>query len=82
MAPGTGAAASTIDHCSIVSAKLPDRSIVGRNFDNNYEKPHFVVFTQIEGGYKVMANACYTMFHWVMDGINEKGLFMGTAGRK
>ncbi|UCH95199.1 MAG: linear amide C-N hydrolase [Candidatus Aminicenantes bacterium] len=79
MGPGTGAAASTFDHCSIVSVKLPDRSIVGRNFDNDFEKPHFVVFTQIEGGYKVMANACYTMFHWVMDGINEKGLFMGTA---
>ncbi len=79
MGPGTGAADSTFDHCSIVSVKLPDRSIVGRNFDSSNEQPHFVVFTQMEGGYKVMANACYTMFHWVMDGINEKGLFMGTA---
>ncbi len=38
-----------------------------------------MVYTEMEGTYKVMANACYIPYHWVMDGVNEKGLYMGTA---
>lgn len=76
---GSAAEEAISDHCSVVSAKKQAGSIVGRNFDQDHEKPHFVVYTEIEGAYKVMANACYTIFHWIMDGINEKGLFMGTA---
>ncbi len=70
---------STSTHCSMISAKINDDVFVGRNFDQAHEKPHFVVFTEMGGGYKVMANACYIPYHWVMDGVNEKGLYMGTA---
>lgn len=79
LAPGTSANASILDHCSVVSAKVGEGSLIGRNFDQAHEQPHFVVYTEIDGAYRVMANACYTIFHWIMDGINEKGLFMGTA---
>lgn len=67
------------DHCALVSANLGNNTIVGRNFDNDHVKPHFVVITQMDGAYKVLASASYTIYHWVMDGINEKGLVMGTA---
>jgi hypothetical protein len=69
----------TSNHCSMISAKINDNVFVGRNFDDSHEKPQFVVFTEMEGVYKVMANACYIPYHWVMDGVNEKGLYMGTA---
>ena len=26
-----------------------------------------------------MSNAVYSIYHWIMDGVNEKGLYMGTA---
>jgi predicted choloylglycine hydrolase len=67
-------------NCAVVSAGL-DRPppILGRNFDNAYERPHFIVYTDLEGVYRVMANAQYALYHWVMDAMNEKGLFMATA---
>lgn len=43
---------SSFDHCSMVSAKLPDRGIVGRNFDSANEQPHFVVLSQMDGATK------------------------------
>jgi predicted choloylglycine hydrolase len=70
---------STANHCSMIFANVYDDIYVGRNFDDAHEKPHFVVLTQMEGAYKVMANAVYSLYHWIMDGVNEKGLFMGTA---
>jgi hypothetical protein len=68
-------------NCAVVSANVQDTTLVGRNFDNDRERPHFVVYTRMDGAYKVMANAQYTIFHWVMDGINEKGLVMATANQ-
>jgi hypothetical protein len=76
----SGASTSGVqDHCALVSANIENNTFVGRNFDNDHLKPHFVVLTHMQGGYKVLANASYTIFHWIMDGINEKGLVMGTA---
>lgn len=68
-------------HCAMVSSFLGNTMLMGRNFDNDRERPHFVVYTQMEGSYKVMASAQYNIYHWVMDGINEKGLVMGTANQ-
>jgi hypothetical protein len=73
------AASSSGRHCAVVSARLDREPITGRNFDNSHERPHFVVYTNLEGAYRVLANAQYSIYHWVMDGINEKGLFMATA---
>ena len=66
-------------HCAVVSARLGGAPIVGRNFDNTHERPHFVVYTDLADAYRVVANAQYAIYHWVMDGINEKGLVMATA---
>jgi predicted choloylglycine hydrolase len=71
--------ASTHTHCSMLFAKIGKDVFVGRNFDDDHEKPQFVEFSSMEDGYKVLANACYIPYHWVMDGVNEKGVFMGTA---
>jgi hypothetical protein len=73
----TGAAPN--HNCAVVSARLATAPIVGRNFDNTHERPHFVVYTDMQGAYRVLANAQYAIYHWVMDGINEKGLVMATA---
>jgi predicted choloylglycine hydrolase len=71
--------APTSTHCSMVSANIGEDVFVGRNFDDDHEKPQFVEFSSMDDGYRVLANACYIPYHWVMDGVNEKGLFMGTA---
>jgi hypothetical protein len=76
---GAAAAPGPGGHCAVVSAGLADAPIVGRNFDNTHERPHFVVYTDLDDAYRVMANAQYTVYNWVMDGINEKGLVMATA---
>jgi hypothetical protein len=69
----------TTTHCSMISAKIDGSVFVGRNFDDAHEKPQFVVYSNMGTGYRVMANACYIPYHWIMDGVNEKGLYMGTA---
>ena len=66
-------------HCSLFFARIGEDAFVGRNFDDDHEKPQFVEFSSMESGYRVLANACYVPYHWVMDGVNEKGLVMGTA---
>jgi len=73
--------ARVLGNCAVVSANVHDTTLVGRNFDNDRERPHFVVYTRMEGVYNVLANAQYTIYHWVMDGINEKGLVMATANQ-
>jgi hypothetical protein len=65
--------------CALLSARFGNNTVVGRNFDSDHLKPHFIVKTRMDGGYRVLANASYTVYHWVMDGINERGLVMGTA---
>jgi hypothetical protein len=75
---GSAGGASGLN-CAVVSARLDTAPIVGRNFDNTHERPHFVVYTNMPGAYRVMANAQYAIYHWVMDGVNEKGLVMATA---
>ncbi len=69
------------DNCSLVSSYLPDAGnhFIGRNFDGASDRPHFVVTTDIEGVYNTLGSACYFPYHWFVDGINEKGLFIGVA---
>ncbi len=55
------------------------KHLAGRNFDVTSDRPHFFVTSDLEGTYKTMGNACYMIHHWVEDGINEKGLFVGVA---
>ncbi len=67
--------------CSLVSIYEADkkRHSIGRNFDGGSDRPHFVVNTEVEGVYKTLGSACYFPYHWMVDGINEKGLFIGVA---
>ncbi len=67
--------------CSIVSYFSNESRIqmFGRNFDVSSDRPHFFVTTALEGTYKTMGNTCYMLYHWIEDGINEKGLVIGVA---
>ena len=67
--------------CSMVSIYEADkgRHFIGRNFDGGSDRPHFVVNTEVEGVYKTLGSGCYFPYHWMVEGINEKGLFIGVA---
>ena len=69
------------NNCSVVSCYLENeqRHLIGRNFDNASDRPHFVVETNMKGVYKVLGSTCYMLYNWVEDGINERGLFAGVA---
>ncbi|UCG49370.1 MAG: linear amide C-N hydrolase [Phycisphaerales bacterium] len=67
--------------CSIVSChdEKSNNHLIGRNFDVTSDRPHFVVTTELEGAYRTIGNACYMLYHWIEDGFNEKGLYVGVA---
>ncbi len=66
--------------CSILSYHTAaGASLVGRNFDYPYNVPRFFVLSNIQGVYRTLGNTGWAWNHWVMDGINEKGLFIGVA---
>lgn len=52
---------------------------IGRNFDVSSDRPHFVVTAELEGTYRTIGNTCYMLYHWVEDGFNERGLYVGVA---
>ena len=68
-------------NCSMVSSYMAGerRHLIGRNFDGSSDRPHFMVTTDVDGVYRTMGSACYFPYHWMVDGINEKGLFIGVA---
>ena len=68
-------------NCSILSYYVAKtkRHFIGRNFDNPSDRPHFVVTTDVEGAYRTLGSACYALYHFVSEGINEKGLFIGVS---
>lgn len=66
-------------NCSIASYKIEGKQIIGRNFDNPSDRPHYFVKTEMEGVYKMMGHTIYFMYHWSVDGINEKGLSINCA---
>ncbi len=66
--------------CSIISYNIKEngvsRPIVGRNF--GWRQPNgYFVRTNLQGVYKSIGMTIISLNHWVMDGINEKGLFIG-----
>jgi predicted choloylglycine hydrolase len=65
--------------CSIASYFTGERQIVGRNFDNSSDRPHYFATIQVDGCYRMMGHIVYSMYHWVVDGINEKGLSIDCA---
>ncbi len=67
------------NNCSIASYYTRDRHIVGRNFDNPSDRPHYFATTEMQGCYKMMGNIVYCLYHWAVDGINEKGLSINCA---
>ena len=67
------------NNCSIASYFTGERHIIGRNFDNPSDRPHYFAVSHMEGCYKMMGHAIYCLYHWVVDGINEKGLSINCA---
>ncbi|MBN1796930.1 MAG: linear amide C-N hydrolase [Spirochaetales bacterium] len=66
--------------CSIVACNSDvqgkKKTIVGRNFD--WLQPNgAVVRAGLSGDYKTLGSTIICLEHWIMDGINEKGLFIG-----
>jgi hypothetical protein len=74
----------SLDSCSLASYYLEPgkKNIVGRNFDFSYDVPRFLVISNIDGVYKTIANTGWALNQWIMDGINEKGLFIGGAANE
>ncbi len=72
---------SPSNSCSVVALQTADSGdvIVGRNFDGASYRPHFIVSSEMDEGYRVLGNSCYAPYHWVSDGINEHGLFAGVS---
>jgi predicted choloylglycine hydrolase len=76
----TGFETLNTGQCSILSVHRPGGArLVGRNFDYGYNVPRFFVVSNIAGVYRTIGNTGWAWNHWIMDGINEKGLFIGVA---
>jgi len=61
-------------HCSTAAYYTKGHQLVGRNFDNPSDRPHYFTTLEMRGGYKVMGHTIYDITSLVTDGINEKGL--------
>jgi hypothetical protein len=76
----TGFDSLNTGQCSILSYHTLDgASLVGRNFDYSYNVPRFFVISRLRGAYRTIGNTGWAWNHWIMDGINERGLFIGVA---
>jgi predicted choloylglycine hydrolase len=71
---GKSARAPSKDHCSAASCYSNGHQIVGRNFDNPSDRPHYFTTMDVTGTYKIMGHSIYDITSWVVDGINERGL--------
>jgi predicted choloylglycine hydrolase len=67
--------------CSLISNFLEGehRQLIGRNFDYGADLPNFLLSSGLDGAYKSIGNSMFQLHQWLMDGVNEKGLFMGVA---
>jgi len=76
-----GFASLDTGQCSILSHRGPrgEHSYVGRNFDYGYNVPRFFLISNLSGVYRTIGNTGWAWNHWIMDGINERGLFIGVA---
>jgi predicted choloylglycine hydrolase len=76
----TGFQSLNTGQCSILAVHpVGGPSLVGRNFDYGYNVPRFFMIANISGVYRTIGNTGWAWNHWIMDGINEKGLFIGVA---
>jgi hypothetical protein len=63
--------------CSGVGVQSSDgRTVVGRNLDDR-NRTYFLVRSEVEGCYKSMAASLAAFHESPLDGMNEKGLFIG-----
>jgi hypothetical protein len=63
--------------CSGVGVQVPDgRTVVGRNLDD-INRTYFLVRSEVEGCYKSISASFAAFDEDVLDGMNEKGLFVG-----
>jgi hypothetical protein len=65
--------------CSVASYYDGTNQIVGRNFDNPSDRPHYMTTTHMDGCYDVVGHTIYGLNTWVTDSINEKGLCLSGA---
>jgi len=63
--------------CAGIGVQSPDgRTVVGRNLDN-INRTYFLVRSEVEGCYKSMSASLAAFHEYPLDGMNEKGLFIG-----
>jgi hypothetical protein len=63
--------------CAGIGVQSADgRTVVGRNLDD-INRTYFLVRSEVEGCYKSMSASLAAFHEWVLDGMNEKGLFIG-----
>lgn len=67
--------------CSVLSYYLENeqRHLTGRNFDNDADRPVFLTISGLDGVYRTIGHSTYQLHNWIVDGINERGLFAGVA---
>jgi predicted choloylglycine hydrolase len=65
--------------CSVASYYVGGHQLVGRNFDNPSDRPHYFTTSRMDGCYRVIGHTIYGINTWVTDGINEKGLSLSGA---
>lgn len=75
-------------NCSLLSYYInsEQRHIIGRNWDQGVNHPEFIVRTKMKDTFEVIGNTNSEgrcgMYNWPVDGVNEKGLFLGLAGNQ
>jgi hypothetical protein len=63
--------------CSVVATRSSDgRTVVGRNLDT-FNLTLFLVRSEVEGSYRSLNTAALAFHGYALDGINEKGVFIG-----
>jgi choloylglycine hydrolase len=73
-------------NCTLLSYYIDNeqRHVVGRNWDLYVDIPLFIVKTKMKDTLEVIGNTNSEgrsgMYNWPVDGVNEKGLFLGLAG--
>ncbi len=72
---------TSTENCSVISYYIEEeqRMLTGRNFDIYDDRPHFQVVSNLSGVYRSVGMTCYQLQNKIMDGINERGLFMAIA---
>jgi hypothetical protein len=63
--------------CSVIATRSSSgRTVVGRNLDT-VNMTTFLVRSEVQGAYKSINTSGGAFHEWAVDGINEKGLFVG-----